>query len=157
MADETNPQPAETEPAPQEQHTFSKDYVEALRKEAAGYRTRAHNAEKAAKAAREAFGLKPEDDIGEISAMLAAREAKALEKANDRLISAEIRAISGYDTALLERLINKSGVKVGDDGTVTGVKEAAEEVAKTFPAVKKAASGGNWVPKNPPSGGVPEI
>ena len=148
MADEPNSTNAPSA-APQEPQTYSNDYVSALRRESAGYRTRATAAEKAA---RDAFGLKPDEELGDLAARLAAREAKALEKANTRLITAEIRSLSGYDTPLLERLIDRGGITVNDDGTVKGVKEAAEAVAKQFAAVVKAAPGGQWAPKNPIAG-----
>jgi len=156
MADQdtnTN-QTTETPPAtPTEQQTYSSDYVSALRNESAGYRTRARAAEKAEKAAREAFGLKPGEEIGDISARLAAHEAKALEKANARLITAEIKGLQGYNTALLERLIDRGSIKVGDDGTVTGAKEAAEAAAKQFPEVlTKTQQREQWAPKNPAAG-----
>jgi hypothetical protein len=136
MADETKPQtPSETplaEPASnggqQTQQTFSADYVRELRQEAAKYRTKLSETEKTV--------------------------SQALEKANARLISAEVRALQGYDIALLERLIDLSGVKVGDDGAVTGVKEAAEAAAKQFPAVLKAKyqPSKQWAPTNPAAG-----
>ena len=152
MADPTNnPNPAPTPPT--EPQTFSKDYVDTLRSESAGYRTRAKTAEATVKAAREAFGLKPDEDIGDLAARLTAREAQALEKANARLIAAEIKALAGYDTALLERLIDRKAIKVDDNGKVSGVKEAAEAVAKQFPAVaKKAQARDQWAPTNPAAG-----
>jgi len=146
MADQTETSNTTTEV--QEQQTLTRDYVDALRKESWNYRTRAQAAEKTTKALREAFGLKQDDEIGDIAARLTARDTQALEKANARLIAAEIKGLPGYDTALLERLIDRSAIKVGDDGTVMGVKEAAEATAKQFAAVVKQQSVGQWAPSN---------
>jgi len=155
MDETNNAATTETNPPQPETQTFSKDYVDALRRESGNYRTRAQTAEKTVKAFRDAFGLRPDDEIGDISARLAARDAQALDKANTRLIAAEIKGLPGYETALLERLIDRSDIKVGDDGTVTGLKEAAEATAKQFAAVLKAASKEQWVPSNPAAGDPP--
>ena len=65
--------------------------------------------------------------------------AATLQKANDRFILAEIKALDGYDTKLVSRLIDKSKLKVGDDGEVVGLKEALAELEKEFPQIKIAA------------------
>ena len=164
MADQdtnTNPTPAtpEAPPATQaEQQTFSAEYVSELRREAARYRTRATEVDTGL---RKAFGLEPDADCSDMNALLTARDgqttAKALEKANTRLITAEIKGLQGYNTALLERLIDRGSIKVGDDGVVTGAKEAAEAAAKQFPAVlTKTQSREQWAPKNPAAGDPPE-
>ena len=59
---------------------------------------------------------------------------KRLEMANGRLISAEIKAVGGnlglLDADAASTLMDKSKVKVKDDGTVEGVKEALEALNK---------------------------
>lgn len=65
--------------------------------------------------------------------------------ADNRLISAEVRAVGAelniIDIDAAFALMDKSGVKVGDDGSVTGVKEALEALATARPwLVKQAAS-----------------
>ena len=106
--------------------TYSEDYVSALRGESANYRTRAKSYEGAL---RTVLGLKDGEE--------AKQQSAALEAANKRLIGAEMRTLEGYDHKLLEKLIDLSNVKVSEDGTVTGLKEAAEAAAKDFPAVRK--------------------
>lgn len=121
--------------------TYSEDYVSALRGESANYRTRAKAYEGALRAV---FGLKADEELGDLSVRLSAyqqnqanQQSAALEAANKRLIGAEMRTLEGYDHKLLEKLIDLSNVKVSEDGTVTGLKEAAEAAAKDFPAVRK--------------------
>lgn len=140
--------PAEPEARPEGSKTFSEDYVSALRGESAGYRNRAKAAENAL---REVLGLGEAEALGDLSARLTSyrdmqgkAQTAAVQKANERLIQAEIRALEGYDTKLLERLIDRSKITVADDGTVSGLEEAAEAAAAAFPVVKtdKAPAGG---------------
>ena len=84
-----------------------------------------------------------------------------LRTADNRLISAEVRAVGSelniidIDAAFV--LMDKTGVKVGDDGSVTGVKEALEALATAKPwLVKQAApspSGTGSTGNFPRSGG----
>ena len=64
--------------------------------------------------------------------------------ADNRLISAEVRAVSAelniIDIDAAFALMDKSGVKVGDDGSVTGVKEALEALATARPWLVKQAA-----------------
>lgn len=135
-----DPDPAKNTP-PAAGKTYSEDYVTALRGESAGYRTRAKSYEGAL---RTVLGLKDGEELGDLNARLSAyqqnqtkQQSAALEAANKRLIGAEIRTLEGYDHKLLEKLIDLSNVKVSEDGTVTGLKEAAEAAARDFPAVRK--------------------
>lgn len=139
FAEPGDPAPA-TEPTPTGK-TYSEDYVSALRGESANYRTRAKAYEGTL---RTMFGLKDGEELGDLNARLSAyqqnqtkQQSTALEAANKRLIGAEMRTLEGYDHKLLEKLIDLSGVKVAEDGTVEGLKEAAEAAAKDFPAVRK--------------------
>lgn len=64
--------------------------------------------------------------------------------ADNRLISAEVRAV-GTDLHIIDidaafALMDKSGVKVSEDGTVTGVKEALEALTAAKPYLVKAAA-----------------
>lgn len=134
--------PAEPEARPEGSKTFSEDYVKALRGESAGYRTRAKAAENAL---REVLGLGEAEALGDLSARVAGyrdaqsrAQAAAAQKINDRLVGAAIRALGGYDTKLLEKLIDRSKITVADDGTVEGLEAAAETAAAEYPAVKKA-------------------
>ena len=64
--------------------------------------------------------------------------------ADNRLISAEVRAVGAelniidIDAAFM--LMDKSGVAVGEDGSVTGVKEALEALTAAKPYLVKAAA-----------------
>lgn len=68
---------------------------------------------------------------------------KRLDMANGRLISAEIKAVGGnlglLDADAASALMDKSKVKVKDDGTVEGVKEALEALKKNKPYLFNAA------------------
>lgn len=141
FAEPRDPAPA-NEPTPATGKTYSEDYVSALRGESANYRTRAKSYEGTLRAV---FGLKDGEELGDPNARLSThqqnqtiQQSAALEAANKRLIGAEMRALEGYDHKLLEKLIDLSGVKVAEDGSVTGLSEAAETAAKDFPAVRKA-------------------
>ena len=128
--------------------TFSEDYVKALRQESAGYRTRAQAQDAVL---RDLLGVPQGEEMGDINARVAAyRSARAAEmaKASNRLIDAEIRTLSGYDTKLLSRLIDRSGLKIDDKGTVTGLKEAVAAVEKEFPSVRTSAPGRHYAPTN---------
>ena len=67
-----------------------------------------------------------------------------LRTADNRLISAEVRAV-GTELNIIDidaafALMDKSGVKVGEDGSVTGVKEALEALTAAKPYLVKAAA-----------------
>ncbi len=85
---------------------------------------------------------------------------EATEKANARLIAAEIK-LQGATMGLIDpdvasQLIDRKGIKVGDDGTVTGVKEALEALKQQ----KAYLYGANPAPHtggfNPTGGGTQE-
>ena len=83
-----------------------------------------------------------------------------LRTADNRLISAEVRAV-GTELNIIDidaafALMDKSGVKVGEDGSVVGVKEALEALTAAKPYLVKtaAASAGTGSTGNfPRSGG----
>lgn len=115
------------------------------------------------KALRGILGVKDGEDLGDLNARasafqqnLTAQQEKTLAAANQRLISAEIRSLEGYNVKLLEKVIDLGGIKVDESGNVTGVKEAAEAAAKEFPEVLKAKKG-PWAPGNPAEGDVPPM
>lgn len=145
--------PAPTPPAPGGQ-TFSEDYVKSLRDEAKAHRITAKQHEATL---RTLIGVKDGDITPEHITAYQAQQTKAgadaLAKANDRLISAEVRLLDGYDHKLLEKLLDRTKVTIADDGTVTGLKEAAEAVALEYPAVKKTVGTPPPGGANPPGGG----
>jgi hypothetical protein len=147
---------------------FSADYVKALRDESKDHRLARKAAEDKAAATEAKFkkliGIKDTEELDDskIAAWQAAQSTAitaAEQKANAKLILAEIKSLDGYDSKLVTALLDKSKVKIADDGTITGLKEAVEALAVEFPAIKKApgtppvAGGVN----PPPAGNLTEI
>ncbi len=134
--------------------TFSEDYVISLREEAKNNRL----AKKAYEVKlKTLIGLKDDEDIDDdkIMAFKVNQDkaiATALEKANSRLLSAEIKSLDGYDHKLVEKILDRSKVTIAEDGNVEGLKEAVEALATEFPAVKIPPKGGGGA--NPPPAGV---
>jgi len=134
--------------------TFSEDYVATLREESKNHRL----AKKATEAKlRNILGLKEEDELSDatIAAFQTKRQQEldqAVLKANARLLKAEIKSLEGYDAKLVERLLDRSKVKIDDDGEVTGLKEALVELEKEFPQIKLQPNNGG--PANPPPAGT---
>lgn len=132
---------AEPAPAPGGK-VFSEDYVRTLRDESAGHRVTAKKYEAALKTV---FGIDADAELGDdldghINALNQRNEAaqqNALQKANNRLIAAELRTRDGYDHKLLEKVIDLSKVTVDDNGEVKGLDEAIKAAETEFPAVKK--------------------
>ena len=103
---------------------------------------------------KDLLGLKPEDDINNVEELISnykTNNSKAVEeafkKSNERLIKAEIKALEaqGYNTKLVEKLINTSSLKIDDDGNITGLTEAVQALEQDFPEIKKSQQ---------PSGGI---
>ena len=68
----------------------------------------------------------------------------------DKLITASLNALDGYNTKLLARLIDKSKITVDDNGNIIGFEEAVKAVSDEFPAViKKEAAKKPFVAINP--------
>lgn len=159
MFAEGEPEPTVTSPAVGK--TYSEDYIHTIREEAKENRI-ARKAEETARQAAEAklkviLGLKPEDTVDD--AKIAAHTAnqqkaimEAMAKANARLLTAEIKGLEGYDSKLVERLLDRSKVQIAEDGTVTGLKEAVEALAIEFPSIKKAAQASSSGVNPPPVG-----
>lgn len=157
MSEETNteiieiPQPAGK--------TFSEDYVKTVREEAKENRIARKAAEQEVIAIKAKFksliGLKDTDDLNDDAlTKYQSRQAEqltvAMQKSNARLIQAEIKSLNGYDTKLVDRLLDKSKIKIDDDGNITGLKEAVEALAVEFPQIKVAQATQGGV--NPPPG-----
>lgn len=84
---------------------------------------------------------------------------EALEKANQRLINAEIK-IAAQATGFVDpgdavALIDRTGIAINDKEEITGVKEAVEALAKAKPhLVGKAGGGSVGSGSNPGAGGA---
>lgn len=104
------------------------------------------------KALKSIFGVEDDEELGDIvqrvEAYNSSMQAK-LSAVNDKIISAELKALQGYDTKLLAKVIDRSGITVADDGTVTGLQEAVEIAAKEFPAVVVKQDSKPYAPYNP--------
>ena len=136
----TKPETVVTPPATEQSaKTYPEEYVKALREESKERRTSQKAIESKFK---KLIGLKDEDDLSDdkIAAYQTAQQTQltaAQQKANEKLLLAEIKSLDGYDPKLVARLLDKSKVKITDDGEVTGLKEAVEALALEFPQVKK--------------------
>ena len=98
------------------------------------------------------FGVADDEELGDIEQRVEAYNSSMqakLSAVNDKIISAELRALQGYDTKLLAKVIDRSGITIADDGTVTGLQEAVEAAAKEFPAVVKKNDSKPYAPYNP--------
>lgn len=156
--DPADPAPAEPTPTPTPKptgKTFSEDYVQSVREESKNHRL----ARKAAEAKlRSVIGLKDDEDIDDAKitayqARQASAVTDALARSNNRLITAEIKSLQGYDPKLVERLIDRTKIKIADDDKVTGLTEQLAALETEFPAIKLQSGGGG---ANPPASGKPD-
>jgi hypothetical protein len=132
--------------APAAPKTFSEEYVHELREENKLHRQAKKSAEDRL---RKLVGLKDDEEIDDakLTTWQNSQQKNVTERlslADRKLVSAEIKSLEGYDSKLVDRLLDRKDIKVADDGTVTGVKEAVEKLEKEFPAIKKS-----FIPANP--------
>lgn len=169
--DEPGNEPPEDEPKDkpkEEPKTFDEAYVKKLRDEAASHRTKAKDLEtKLAATTQEtmakvlkALGLEPDPNKNYEQQLADANKKaqEAEEKANARLIQAEVKmqavSLQIIDPDAAYALMDRSRVQIGDDGVVSGVKEALEALAKDKPyLVGKAGSTQVGSGSNPGTGG----
>lgn len=155
-ANPPTPTPAPAAGAPQGK-VWTDEYVQGLREE---NKTRRLSEKTANTRIRTLLGLKEDDEIDDakITAFQTTQTQKitaAEQKANAKLILAEIKSLDGYNPKLVSALIDKSKLTISDDGTITGLKEAVEALAVEYPEIKKTsgtppAAGG----ANPPPAGT---
>lgn len=135
----------------QGQETFSKEYVQDLRNEAANYRTKLRDlegkteAEKkdAVKSTLSALGLDYDDNksLDDNVSRVSDFKNSAEKRANDRLIQAEATLLAsdpeiGINPKAIGdvlSLMDKTNIKVKEDGSVEGLKEAISEFVKERP------------------------
>lgn len=98
------------------------------------------------------FGISDGEELGDVAQQLAdytnMLETKAA-AVDDRIITAELKAIQGYDNKLLAKVIDRTNIKVADDGTVTGLTEAIAAAEKEYPAVVVKTATKPYAPLNP--------
>ena len=136
------------------QKTFTEDYVKALREENKSHRLRG---KQYLTLLQKVTGLQDEDfDEAKVMGWKNSYESEwqkknteTLTKANERLLQAEIKNLDGYDAKLVSRLLDRSKVKITEDGAIEGLTEAVEALVTEFPQVKKAAVV-NQTGANPP-------
>ena len=148
---------------PPEPKLFSEDYVKTIREEAKENRLARKAAEEErdnlALKLKDVIGLKPEDPLKDESITLYKENLTknmnaALEKANERLLQAEIKSLDGYDVKLVSRLLDRSKVMIEEDGTVKGLKEAITALEEEFPQIRKGTQTGG---ANPPPNNATEV
>lgn len=107
-------------------------------------------------ALRRLLGVPEGEELGgleeRVTAFEKAVEAK-LQAARDQVISAELKALSSYNTKLLDRLLDRSKLTVDDNGKVVGLDEAVKQIETEFPEVKLREEHKSFVPVNPAEGG----
>ena len=136
------------------QKTFTEDYVKALREENKSHRLRG---KQYLTLLQKVTGLQDEDfDEAKVMGWKNSYESEwqkknteTLTKANERFLQAEIKSLDGYDAKLISRLLDRSKVKITEDGAIEGLTEAVEALVTEFPQVKKAAVV-NQTGANPP-------
>ncbi len=139
---------SEPNPTPQTEHvgTEGNAELEALKTANTTYE----------KTLKSIFGVADDEDLGDIAQRVEvynnSMQAK-ITAVNDKIISAELKALQGYDTKLLAKVIDRSGITVADDGTVTGLQEAVEAAAKEYPAVVVKKDSKPYAPYNPAGAG----
>lgn len=89
-------------------------------------------------ALRKLLGAAEDEDLSDLDSRIEAYgkgvETK-LAAARDQVIAAELKAMTGYDTKLLDRLLDRTKITVDDSGKVSGLEEAVKQIAAEFPAV----------------------
>lgn len=89
-------------------------------------------------ALRKVLGLKDDEELGDIDKRIAdlnQRNADIIQNAKNSIISSAIKALPGYDTKLLNKVIDLSSVEVDEKGNITGLDEAVKTAETEYPAV----------------------
>ena len=132
-----------TEPTEPKGETFTKEYVENLRNEAAGHRLKAQETQlklDAANTELTSYKTKFEAaDAARVTAESAALEAK--QGAEARIIGTELKAAAraaGLIDADDLRLVDLAALKIDDNGEIVGLAELVEGFKTTKPHLFKA-------------------
>ncbi len=107
-------------------------------------------------ALRRLLGVPEGEELGgleeRVTAFEKAMETK-LQAARDQVISAELKALTGYNTKLLDRLLDRSKLTFDDSGKVVGLDKAVKQIETEFPEIKLREEHKSFVPVNPAEGG----
>ena len=104
-------------------------------------------------ALRRIFNVADGEELTELDEKITAFEkhnAGIIENAKNQIISAELKTFTGYDTKLLDRLIDRSKITFDESGRLVGVDEAVKQVETEFPSVKRNEHK-PFMPANPES------
>ena len=104
-------------------------------------------------ALRRIFNVADGEDLMELDEKITALEkhnAGIIENAKNQIISPELKAFTGYDIQLLDRLIDRSKISFDESGRLIGVDEAVKQVETEFPSVKQKEHK-PFMPANPES------
>lgn len=106
-------------------------------------------------ALRKIFGLSAEEELGDVDRRITELEQKnenIVQAAKSSIITASINAMQGYDTKLLSKVIDLSGVQVDENGNITGLDTAVKTAETEYPAVLLQKERKTpYVPVNPPT------
>lgn len=125
-----------------EKETFSKDYVHELREENKSWRLKSSDAEKKAKDAEEQFNTK----FKELEKSYSEKEKAAQE----RIILAELKAVAlSHGIVDLDglKLIDKSTVKINDNGEIEGAEDLIKQFKENKPYLFKKSESSTYTGK----------
>ena len=108
-----------------------------------------------ADALRKLLNVPEDEELGDLEERIGRFEEKAaaaLSAARNQVIDAELKALQGYDTKLLDRLLDRSKLTIGDDGRVSGLEKELKQIEAEFPAVKLKKDHKLFLPENPADG-----
>ncbi len=153
---------AATPPAPKgDGDDKQQKMISDLRAEAAAHRVGERKAREEAETAKAALAAAQADIDGKLKAENEKATAR-ITKMQQRVIESDLKAqavAAGLEDMDLLPLLDRSGIKMDDDGNVTGVKEAIEAFKAKKPDYFKKASGGGEPkpkPKVTGDGGAPK-
>lgn len=89
-------------------------------------------------ALRKIFSLEEDEELGDIDKRIAdlnQKNADIVQNAKNSIISSAIKTLQGYDTKLLNKVIDLSNVDVDEGGNITGLDEAVKTAETEYPAV----------------------
>ncbi len=156
---------------PDNNKSYSEDYVKGLRSEAAGYRTELKSTKTELENVNKRLQEIEDKDLSESEKLKRERDeavtkaTAAQTQAQQRIIRAEVKNVAVdlefQDPSDAARFIDSEALKFDEDGEPTNVRELLEDVLKAKPYLKKAESAGGEGtkgagPKASPKGEKPD-